>query len=166
MAQAKETGGGALLRGGRRTVSRLAYQHLYEGPGGRLAPYKTLEVEGLSITPLPVLHGGEYVCLGFEFSPAHQRQEGEVPADRFVYLSDVSEIPPKIMSSITRGGAGSPPRVLVIDALKRTPHYSHFGLEEALEVCRQIRAERTLLVGMTCSMGDHDEVRNAAALAK
>jgi hypothetical protein len=93
--------------------------------------FHLVQIEGLSITPLPVFHGGEYICMGFEFSPASY-PDSRLPQDRFVYLSDVSKIPEEIMRWITRGGEESRPRVLVVDALKRTPHFSHFGLDEVI----------------------------------
>ena len=68
-----------------------------------------LQIEGLSITPLPVFHGGDYICMGFEFSPASP-PGASTPHDRFVYLSDVSKIPEEIMRWITRGGGGEPPQ--------------------------------------------------------
>ena len=38
--------------------------------------------------------------------------------------------------------------VLVIDALWRTSHFSHYSLTEALAVVRELRPERTLIIGM------------------
>ena len=44
MKEAREKGGGDIKRGRGRTVSRLDYRILEEGPGGQHAPYKTFEV--------------------------------------------------------------------------------------------------------------------------
>eukprot|EP01066_Platyproteum_vivax_P010146 Platyproteum_vivax@DN4517_c0_g1_i2.p1 len=44
---------------------------------------------GVPVVALPVMHGGDYECLGFAFGDK---------ADRIVYLSDVSAIPDKVKS--------------------------------------------------------------------
>ncbi|MFO0973486.1 MAG: MBL fold metallo-hydrolase [Phycisphaerae bacterium] len=81
------------------------------------------ELFGRTITPVPLLHGALPV-LGFR-------------AGRFAYCTDVSEIP-----------AGSWPLladldVLILDALRRRPHPTHFTLDQAVEVARRIGARQT-----------------------
>lgn len=99
-------------------------------------------VQGLQVRPLPVLHGGCYVCLGFAFGA-----RGE-----FVYLSDVSEVPPATMRALRECDT----EVLVVDALlKSRPGYSHFGLQQALALVRELRPKRAFLIGMACEF-DHE----------
>lgn len=112
-----------------------------------LAPHRVADFQkfqplsGLQVQPLPVLHGGTYVCMGFRFGA-----KGE-----FIYLSDVSKVPDDTMAILKSTQA----EVLVVDALlKSGPHYSHFGLPQALELVRLLRPKRALLIGMSCQF-DH-----------
>mmetsp|Transcript_58601 Transcript_58601/g.156874 ORF Transcript_58601/g.156874 Transcript_58601/m.156874 type:complete len:366 (-) Transcript_58601:42-1139(-) len=110
-------------------------------------------VKGLQVLPIPVLHGGDYVCLGFAFGV-----RGE-----FVYLSDVSAVPEKAMEALQ----GCAAEVLVLDSLlKSGANYSHFGMPQALELVRALRPKRTLLLGMSCQFDhdrDNEELRELAA---
>ena len=72
---------------------------------------------------LPVLHGGNYICMAFRFGAL-----GE-----FLYLSDVSQVPEDTMKILK----SQPAEVLIVDALlKSGPNYSHFGLPQALNLAR------------------------------
>lgn len=62
------------------------------------------EVLGMEILPLPVHHGGTYVCLGFSFGNGS-----------FVYLSDVSEVQPHILETLKSFDI----ELLVLDCLDR-----------------------------------------------
>lgn len=57
--------------GGGRTVSRLDWRIVDSNDSG-------FEVEGLFVRPLPVLHGGDYICLGFEFTSALGRSRSAI----------------------------------------------------------------------------------------
>jgi phosphoribosyl 1,2-cyclic phosphodiesterase len=100
-------------------------------------------IEGVKVIPLPVLHGGDYICLGFAFG------EGN-----FVYLSDISGVQPHVLKQLK----GYDIEILVLDALAHFHNPSHFSLEQSIEFVKKLRPERTLLVGMSCDMGLHDEV--------
>ena len=100
------------------------------------------EIEGLfRIVPLPVLHGGDYICLGFAF--------GEEPKN--IYLSDVSAVQPHIMSQLLEYEI----EVLVLDCLDKSKSPSHFCLPDSLELIRKLRPKKTFLVGMSCEFGEH-----------
>jgi phosphoribosyl 1,2-cyclic phosphate phosphodiesterase len=49
--------------------------------------------------------------------------------------------------------------VLVINALRKEPHHSHFNLEEALEFIQKIKPERAYLTHISHVMGFHKEVQ-------
>ncbi|MFN2508773.1 MAG: MBL fold metallo-hydrolase [Chthoniobacterales bacterium] len=83
---------------------------------------------GTLVAPLPVPHGNALVN-GYLFS-----REGK---KLFAYLSDCSEVPDRIAAEI------DDVRVLVIDALRHKPHPTHLSVEQALEVARRVRSERT-----------------------
>jgi len=48
--------------------------------------------------------------------------------------------------------------VLVINALREEPHYSHFNVEEALEFVQKVKPKRTYFTHISHKMGFHEEV--------
>ena len=102
-------------------------------------------VAGLPITSFPVYHGGKYISLGFSIG-----KSGE-----FVYISDVKVIPSETMTYLL-----SLPKikVFVIDVLDYNGIFAHMGLDEALEIVRTLQPECVYFVGMSCSIGMHEEV--------
>jgi phosphoribosyl 1,2-cyclic phosphodiesterase len=97
-----------------------------------------IDLFGLKIQPLEVYHGKNYTCLGFKF--------GNV-----VYISDVSEIPLKIMKIIENCD------ILVLDCLNvDKSHPSHFCCEQSLEHVLKINPKSTYFTGMTHDI-NHDD---------
>ena len=94
-------------------IPRLAL-HAVDGP---------FEVAGVAVSPIPLLHGPTSV-LGFRVG-------------RFAYCTDVSEIPSNSFP-LLRGLD-----VLILDALRRRPHPTHFNLDQAVDHARRIEARRT-----------------------
>lgn len=95
-------------------------------------------IGGLSITPLPVEHGG-VETLGYLF---------ETDAGfRTAYLPDVKRIPPETMALLDELD------VLIIDTLRDAPHSTHFSVGEALEICRTLSPRRTLLTHISHELG-------------
>jgi len=91
--------------------------------------YKPLEIEGITIIPLPV-HHGDVICLGFRF-------------EDFVYISDVKVIPDKTRELIQKS------QILVIDALRpEVKLASHLTLEEALNEVEVNQPKKAFFVGM------------------
>jgi phosphoribosyl 1,2-cyclic phosphate phosphodiesterase len=89
-------------------------------------PYEEVDVAGFRMTPLPVPHGPVEV-YGFRL--------GELG-----YITDAKRLPER-----TRAGLEGV-RVLVLNALWfGRAHPTHFNVEEAIEVARDIGAERTFL---------------------
>ncbi|KAK4779346.1 hypothetical protein SAY86_006874 [Trapa natans] len=72
---------------------------------------KPFVASGLQFIPLPVMHGEDYVCLGFLF--------GE--KCRVAYLSDVSRIPAETEHAISKSGAGQ------LDILILDTNQKYFG---------------------------------------
>lgn len=111
-------------------VPRLSL-HEIDGP---------LEIGGREITPIPLLHG-ELAVLGFRVG-------------RFAYCTDVSEIP-----------AASRPLledldVLILDALRKRPHPTHFNLEQAVREAGEIGAKRTFFTHIAHELG-HEETNRS-----
>jgi phosphoribosyl 1,2-cyclic phosphate phosphodiesterase len=98
-----------------------------------LEPFQVL---GATVIPLRLHHGGTVPVLGFRF--------GNV-----AYCTDVNAIPPESMDLLRELD------VLVLDCLRREPHATHFGLEQALSIVDELRPKRTLLTHMSHNF-DHD----------
>ncbi len=82
-----------------------------------------------TVVPIPLMHGPMPVT-GFRFGT-------------FAYCTDCSLIPEASFERL-RGLD-----VLVLDALRRTPHPAHFNLEQAVEMAHRIGARRTFFTHMT-----------------
>jgi len=96
-------------------------------------------VEGLQFTPLPVMHGEDYVALGFLFGKN----------TRVAYISDVSRFPERTEYVISKSGGGQLD-LLILDTLyKKGLHNTHFCFPQSLEAVKRIQPKRALFVGMT-----------------
>lgn len=99
------------------------------------------EVAGFKVEPLEIIHG-ELPILGFLID------------DKFAYITDASQIPEETLDKIQNV------EVLVLNALRKTEkHYSHFTLEEALEIIEKLKPQRAYLTHISVSLGFHDEVQ-------
>jgi phosphoribosyl 1,2-cyclic phosphate phosphodiesterase len=90
------------------------------------------------VTPLPVPHGRESVN-GYLLSRDGRRL--------LAYLSDCKCVPDEIIDQI-RGV-----EVLVIDALRHTPHPTHLTVAQAIEVVQQSAAHRALFTHLSHELG-------------
>ena len=70
----------------------------------------------------------------------------------FTYITDVSYISASEKVKIK----GS--KILVIDALQKEPHLSHFTLSQALELIKEIQPEQAYLIHLSHRMGKHEDV--------
>jgi phosphoribosyl 1,2-cyclic phosphate phosphodiesterase len=94
-------------------------------------------VAGFQLLPLPVPHGNVQV-FGFRV--------GDLG-----YITDAKRLPERTLEAL-RGV-----RVLVLNALwYGRPHPTHFNVEEAVEVAREIGAERTLLTHLSHRVGHRE----------
>lgn len=94
-----------------------------------------------TITPLPLPHGKAEV-YGFLF------QENGSPS--CAYLTDCHAVPASGIEQIR----GVP--VLILDALRETPHPTHLSIGQALEVVNEVKPKQTYLIHM-CHEVDHEE---------
>lgn len=90
------------------------------------------------VVPIP-LHHGRYRVLGFRF-------------DSVAYCTDVNSIPEESWPLL----AGT--EILILDALRFTPHPTHFSLSEALAVIDRIGPRRAYLTHLSCRL-DPEEAR-------
>lgn len=70
----------------------------------------------------------------------------------FTYITDANHIPEKAYEQIK----GS--KILVLNALRREPHVSHFTLAEALEIIEKVNPEQAFLTHISHQLGMNDEV--------
>jgi phosphoribosyl 1,2-cyclic phosphate phosphodiesterase len=72
--------------------------------------------------------------------------------NNFVYLTDVSEISVKEKQKLYNAD------LIVLDALRKEKHISHFSLEEALSLLDEVKPKKAVLTHISHYMGLHDEV--------
>lgn len=91
------------------------------------------QVGGLTVTPIPLLHGSLPV-LGFRVGD-------------LAYCTDCNVIPPEAAERLRDLD------VLVLDCLRRRPHPAHFNLEESIDAARKIGARQTYFTHMAHELG-------------
>ncbi|HEX6975314.1 MAG TPA: MBL fold metallo-hydrolase [Vicinamibacterales bacterium] len=110
--------------------------------GGGIPRLETFTIAGpfcigrQEVVPVPIFHGKRPI-LGLRFG-------------RFAYLTDCSAIPDDSWPLLE--GLD----VLVLDALRITPHPTHYSLDEAVEVAGRVGARQTYFTHM-CHDLRHDE---------
>lgn len=107
---------------------------------------KPFVVSGLRFVPLPVMHGEDYIALGFLFGDNY----------KVAYVSDVSRFLPDTEYVISKTGGGQVD-LLILDTLYKTgSHNTHFCFPQTLDAVKRICPKRALLIGMTHTF-DHDK---------
>ncbi|KAL1366591.1 putative hydrolase C777.06c isoform X1 [Arachis ipaensis] len=102
---------------------------------------------GLKLTPLPVMHGEDYICLGFLFGDK----------SKVAYLSDVSRIPATTDYVISKSGAGQLD-LLILDSLYKTgSNKFHLCLPQTLETVKMLCPKQALLIGMNHEFDHHQD---------
>ena len=107
-------------------------------------------VGDIHFEPIKLLHG-QLPVLGFRMGD-------------FTYITDANYIAPEkskeeeveLTPEEKIKVQGS--RHLVLNALRKTPHHSHFSLAEAVELSRELGAEHTWLTHISHQMGKHNDV--------
>jgi phosphoribosyl 1,2-cyclic phosphate phosphodiesterase len=96
------------------------------------------EVEGIRIQPLPVMHLHMPV-LGFRIG-------------NFSYITDANHIPDATFE-LLKGT-----EVLVLNALQKESHPSHFTLQEAIEVAKKVASKQTYFTHISHKLGTHKSI--------
>jgi phosphoribosyl 1,2-cyclic phosphate phosphodiesterase len=99
---------------------------------------KPFFINNIEITPIDVMH--------FHL-PVFGYRIGD-----FTYITDASFISETEKEKIK----GS--RVIVINALRKRPHYSHFNLEQAVNILMELKPDVAYLTHISHMMGFHEEV--------
>ena len=118
------------------------FRYCFEAPAGSdyppilerrlLQEGSALVVDGLGgsveALPLRVIHGSGH-ALGFRFG-------------NMAYVPDVNHVPEASLSYLK--GLD----ILIVDALRDTPHPSHFSVPETLELIKRLRPKRSVLTNL------------------
>ena len=99
---------------------------------------KPFKLEDIEIIPIRYMHASLPI-LGFRIG-------------NFAYITDISSIKEEEIGKLQ--GLD----VLIVDALRITPHFSHFSLEQAQEFARKVNAKETYFTHICHSLGLHAEV--------
>ena len=100
--------------------------------------HNPLQINGIGITPIPVIHY-KLPVLGFRIGD-------------FSYITDANHIPEESLALLE----GS--EILVLNALQREPHISHFTLDQAIEQAKRIGAKKTYFTHISHRLGKHAAV--------
>ena len=97
-----------------------------------------LKDNGLTILPIEILHG-DLPILGYRFN-------------NVAYLTDVKTIPEAEKQKLQNLD------VLIITALRKEPHKTHFNLEEALSMVKELQPKRAYLSHISELLGFHADI--------
>lgn len=100
---------------------------------------KPLLIGDVNVVPVSGLHH-ELQVFGYRFN-------------NFAYLTDMKTVEDKEIDKIKNV------KVLVVNALREAPHYSHFNLEEALDFIKKVNPEIAYLTHISHLLGFHAEVQ-------
>ncbi len=98
-----------------------------------LHPFETVNIGDIKIEAIPVMHGNLPI-LGYRFG-------------RFAFITDASQLSEKAIQHLQ--GLDT----LVINALQKIPHHSHYNLDECLEIIKIINPQKTFISHVSHTMG-------------
>lgn len=95
-------------------------------------------IDDIAVIPIQV-HHLKMPVLGFRFG-------------NFTYITDANHIDDKEKEKIK----GS--EILVVNALRKKEHISHFNLQQAIDLAKELKIPKTFLTHISHQLGLHDEV--------
>ena len=98
------------------------------------------QIKGTTITPIRVMHH-RLPVLGFRFGG-------------FTYITDANFID-EDQKELIKGS-----EVVVLNALQKSPHISHFTFDEAVSLGEELGARKTYLTHISHKLGTHREVKH------
>lgn len=136
------------LYGSHKTLNRIAhdFNYAFEAKKYPGVPQLTLneieneafKVEELDILPIDVLH--------------YQMQVYGYRIGNFTYITDANYIADKEKEKALNS------EVLVVNALFRENHYSHFSLQQAIDLVHELKPQKAFFTHISHKMGLHEEV--------
>jgi len=103
--------------------------------------HQPFHAAGIPFTPVPVLHL-QLPVMGF-------RMGG------FSYVTDANDMEEGSMDLLRNSD------VLVLNALRREKHVSHYNLEEAVELVNELKPKKAFFTHISHQLGLHEEVNNS-----
>ena len=100
---------------------------------------KTFEIEGIRFVPIRSYHH-KLPVYGFRVGG-------------LTYITDTNYIPPEELEKVK----GT--EILIINALRREKHISHFNLGEALEIVELVNPAKTYLTHLSHNFGKHADIQ-------
>lgn len=97
------------------------------------------QINDLTITPINVMHY-HLAVIAYRIND-------------FVYITDASAINPEEKLKMMNA------KVLVVNGLRKQKHYSHFNLEQALQLIAQVKPEVAFITHISHAMGLYAEVQ-------
>ncbi len=125
----------------RRIFNYVFADYQYPGiPKMHLKPVdgSTFFIDKIQITPIRCYHH-KLPVFGYRIGD-------------LTYITDTNSIPDEEMKKI-RGS-----KILIINALRKEPHVSHFCLEEALHVIEKVKPEKAYLTHASHTFGKHADI--------
>lgn len=101
---------------------------------------RQFDASGITVQPVKALHFKDHFVFGFRIGD-------------LTYITDAVDIHEKELKKIE----GS--KVIVINALRKRKHYSHFNLSEAISILETLRPEQGFLTHISHQMGCYEEVQ-------
>jgi len=101
---------------------------------------RSFKIEGIKFTPIRCFHH-KLPVYGFRVG-------------NLTYITDTNFIPDEELEKIK----GT--EILVLNALRKEKHISHFNLEEALEVIEKIKPEKAYLTHLSHAFGKHEDIQS------
>lgn len=137
------------LYGDLRTIEqvKIEFAYAFDGPPYPgipqltpwvIEPYVPFSLHGIDVQPFSVLHY-KLPVIGYRIGG-------------LVYITDASFIPEESWQYLYDA------EVLVLNALRKEPHISHFHLDTAIEVVEKVRPKRAYFTHISHLMGKHAEV--------
>jgi phosphoribosyl 1,2-cyclic phosphate phosphodiesterase len=135
--------------GEERVIERLKNDFSYviepDYPGVPQVDFHTIQnqafiLDGIEILPIRVFHYNLPV-FGFRIK-------------EFTYITDAKTITPNEMEKLK----GS--KIMVVNALRKEAHISHFTLQEAIELIHEVKPETAYLTHISHRLGLHKDVEN------
>lgn len=99
---------------------------------------EAFKIKNKTIIPISIMHG-DLPIYGFRI-------------DDFAYLTDISFISDSEKEKL------KDLKILVVDALRIEPHYTHFNLEQALQLITELQPEKSYLTHISHRLGFHEVV--------
>lgn len=101
---------------------------------------KPFKIDDIEITPIRCYHN-KLPVYGFRVGG-------------LTYITDTNFIPPEELEKVE----GT--EVLIINALRREKHISHFNLDEALQIINEIKPQKAFLTHLSHNFGKHADIQN------